>query len=124
MPEREEHHGSSVPSGVSGLVQLGVKIVVALVRRPFIAPQWAWVLASVGFFVAAAVVAVVGPLVVAAVFMLAGAVSGVVWVQWWLLGRGDEPVVVVSPYASGTFAAREAAGTQLRSLHRFLTTDE
>lgn len=114
----------SPPSGWIALAQKALKACIWIVRRPFIAAGWVWALTTVVALVALGASILFAPLAVAVVPAVFVVLSGCVWAQWWLLGRGDQPVVVVSPYEARTFAAREAAGTQVQSIERFLTTDE
>lgn len=118
---------SNLPSPPTGLWSLGERLIrlsLWIIRRPFIAPQSIWAILAVVSAGAAVGLAGVGEVVIACVPAFMAAVSALVWIEWWQLGRGDDPVVVISPYSGRTWGAREAAGSQLEALRRFLTRSE
>jgi len=119
----EHHNRVTAATGVIGVVERGLLACLWLVRRPFVAPRWAWSIAtaaSVGVTIAAALT---GMLVVSIAASAVALLGAAVRLQWWRLGHGDDPVVLISLHSGGTASAREASGTQLRSLRRFLSTN-
>lgn len=125
MSAMQHHEGPSVsPAGWIAVADRLLRGCVWLIRRPFIAPQWLWAALTITAITGALGTFIADQLLPAAVLALIGFLPALVWLQWWILGRGDEPVVVVSLYRGGTFDAREAAGSQLHSLRRFLSDDE
>jgi hypothetical protein len=117
-------HPPQIPTGVGALVSHALKAAMWLVRRPFVIPFWAWSVLVGGTFAASGLSLALGWWLPGAVLLVAALVCAAVVVQWRLLVRGGDPVVVLSPFASATASAREAALTQTQSLRRFLTTDE
>ncbi|HEX3361788.1 MAG TPA: hypothetical protein VHS74_12410 [Solirubrobacterales bacterium] len=113
------------PIGIATTIaRWGLAGLLWLLRRPFLFSRRLWVGAMFLALMLDAAAWLLGPLVVSLALLAPPLLCATVLVQWWWLGRGQNPIVFVSLFRGRSRIGREAAETHLGALAAYLRESE
>jgi len=95
-----------------------------LLRRPFLLSRRLWVCALLAAAFLDAAAWVLAPLLVALILLAPFLVCAAVLLQWWWLGRGNDPIVFLSLFRGRSSIGRQAAEAHLGALATYLRESE